>query len=174
MNKVNIVLVGFMASGKTTIGRRLSEITQQTFFDTDDYLVNKFEISIPEFFDVFGEELFREAETSILKDLLKYAPIISTGGGIILKSVNRKLLKESGHVVVFLDATFEAIQIRLISDKNNTRPLASVSQMAQLKERYEMRQSYYQEVADLVIDTTGKTPTEVVSEIEFFLKKSNA
>lgn len=170
MTDVNIILVGFMASGKTTVGKMLADVLVQDFYDTDDYLVNKFKLSIPEFFEAFGEDRFREAETYALRALLKYAPVISTGGGIILKSINRKLLKESGYVIVFLDASFETIQIRLTMDENDTRPLASASQMMQLKERYEMRQGYYREVADLVIDTTDKTPVKVIEEIKALLK----
>ena len=98
MNKsaTNVVLVGPMGSGKTSVGRRLACVLKRDFFDTDFEIVARTGVAIDHIFDVEGEEGFRKRETQMLKDLCEIPNIvIATGGGIVIKEENRKLLKQA-------------------------------------------------------------------------------
>ena len=104
----NIVLVGPMGSGKTTVGRRLADEMSQDFFDTDYEVIAKTGVSIDHIFDIEGEEGFRERESKILENLCQMSNIIlATGGGIVLLPKNRKILKNSGCLLYTSDAADE-------------------------------------------------------------------
>ena len=93
----NIVLVGLMGSGKTTVGRRLAHELNKDFFDTDHEIIDKTGVTIDHIFDIEGEEGFRERESKILENLCQMSNIIlATGGGIVLLLKNRKILKNAG------------------------------------------------------------------------------
>ena len=91
----NIILIGFMGSGKTTIGRRLSYRLKQTMTDTDKLIEKQQNLSIPELFERYGESRFRELETESIKYLLRTArnEVVSTGGGMPIRPENRTLLR---------------------------------------------------------------------------------
>ena len=161
----NIVLVGLMGSGKTTVGRRLSHELNQDFFDTDHEIIDKTGVNIDHIFDIEGEDGFRERESKILENLCQMSNIIlATGGGIVILSKNRKILKNSG-LVVYLSSSVNQLLKR--TAKSKTRPLLenSSDRRKTITELLEARDVYYREVASFVVDTTGKKLHEVVNII---------
>ena len=161
----NIVLVGLMGSGKTTVGRRLAHKLNQVFFDTDHEIINKTGVTIDHIFDIEGEEGFRERESKILENFCQMSNIIlATGGGIVILSKNRKILKNSG-LVVYLSSSVNQLLKR--TAKSKTRPLLenSSDRRKTITELLEARDVYYREVASFVVDTTGKKLHEVVNII---------
>ena len=161
----NIVLVGLMGSGKTTVGRRLAHELNQDFFDTDHEIIDKTGVNIDYIFDIEGEEGFRERESKILENLCQMSNIIlATGGGIVILSRNRKILKNSG-LVVYLCSSVDQLLNR--TAKSKTRPLLvnSSDRRKTIIDLLEARDAYYREVASYVVDTTGKKLHEVVNII---------
>ena len=162
----NIVLVGPMGSGKTTIGRRLAHELNRDFFDTDHEIIDKTGVAIDHIFDIEGEEGFRERESKILENLCQMSNIIlATGGGIVIKSKNREILKNSG-LVVYLSSSVDQLLRR--TAKSKTRPLLenSTDRRKTITDLIEARDLYYREVSSLVVDTTGKKFHEVINIIK--------
>ena len=162
----NIVLVGPMGSGKTTVGRRLAHELNQDFFDTDHEIIDKTGVTIDHIFDIEGEEGFRERESKILENLCQMSNIIlATGGGIVILPKNRKILKNAG-LVVYLSSSVDQLLMR--TSKSKTRPLLknSADQRKTITELVDARDVYYREVASLVVDTTGKKLHEVINIIK--------
>lgn len=165
LNSKNIVLVGPMGCGKTTIGRQLASKLNQDFFDTDHEIINKTGVSIDHIFDIEGEEGFRRRESEVLESLCDMNNIvIATGGGVVLLPQNRLVLKNAG-VVVYLSSSIEQLLRR--TAKSKTRPLLENSSDRQktITEIVNARDKYYREVATIVIDTTGKKLNEVIDII---------
>jgi shikimate kinase len=165
LNSKNIVLVGPMGCGKTTIGRRLSIKLNQDFFDTDHEIIKKTGVSIDHIFDIEGEEGFRQRESEALESLCDMKNVvIATGGGVVLLPQNRLVLKSTG-VVVYLLSSVDQLLRR--TAKSKTRPLLENSSDRQktITEIVNARDKYYREVATIVIDTTGKKLNEVIDLI---------
>jgi len=161
----NIVLVGPMGSGKTTVGRRLAYELNQKFFDTDHEIIDKTGVTIDHIFDIEGETGFRQRESKILENLCQMSNIIlATGGGIVILPKNRKILKNSG-LVVYLSSSVNQLLKR--TAKSKTRPLLenSSDRRKTITELLEARDVYYREVASFVVDTTGKKLHEVINII---------
>ena len=161
----NIVLVGPMGSGKTTVGRRLAHELNQNFFDTDHEIIDKTGVTIDHIFDIEGEEGFRDRESKILENLCQMSNIIlATGGGIVILPKNRKILKNAG-LVVYLSSSVDQLLRR--TAKSKTRPLLenSSDRKKTMTELVEARDVYYREVASVVVDTTGKKLHEVINII---------
>ena len=162
----NIVLVGPMGSGKTTVGRRLAHELNQDFYDTDHEIIDKTGVTIDHIFDIEGEDGFRERESKILENLCQMSNIIlATGGGIIILSKNREILKNVG-LVVYLSSSVNQLLIR--TAKSKTRPLLenSADRRKTITELVDARDVYYREVASLVVDTTRKNLHEVINIIK--------
>ena len=162
----NIVLVGPMGSGKTTVGRRLAHELNQDFFDTDHEIIDKTGVTIDHIFDIEGEEGFRERESKILENLCQMSNIIlATGGGIVILSKNRKILQNVG-LVVYLSSSVDQLLRR--TAKSKSRPLLenSTDRRKTITELVEARDMYYREVASIVIDTTGRRLHEVINIIK--------
>lgn len=161
----NIVLTGFMGSGKTTIGKLLSERYGYTFIDTDQYIEEKCGCTIAELFSKKGESYFRQLETDILKELnasLTHA-VLSTGGGLPLREENAAELATLG-TVIYLQITPEEVISRLSGD--NTRPLLSGDDPEQkVRDLLTYRTPLYERAADLTIPVTKLTPEYIVEEI---------
>ena len=138
----NIILTGFMASGKTTIGIELAKMAGCAFVDTDSMIEKNEKRSINKIFETDGEEYFRDAETETAKKISKMnGAVVSTGGGMILRAENIEHLRKNG-IVFFLDTDFEIIAKRLrVSD--STRPLANGQDINSLRKRYEDRLPFY-------------------------------
>ena len=165
LNSKNIVLVGPMGCGKTTIGRRLSIKLNQDFFDTDHEIIKKTGVSIDHIFDIEGEEGFRQRESEALESLCDMKNVvIATGGGVVLLPQNRVVLKSTG-VVVYLLSSVDQLLRR--TAKSKTRPLLENSSDRQktITDIVNARDKYYREVATIVIDTTGKKLNEVIDII---------
>lgn len=152
----NIVLIGFMGCGKTTIGIKLSYRMRRPMLDTDKLIEKDEGRTISEIFDTDGESYFRDLETKCLKKLIESTnnQIISVGGGLPIREENHALLKELG-TVIYLRARAETIYERLKNDK--TRPLLQGDD-PQLKIRtlMEKRAAIYEKAADIIIDVDGK------------------
>jgi shikimate kinase len=168
---INIILVGPMGSGKTSVGRRLACVLKRDFFDSDFEIVARTGVSIEHIFDVESEEGFRKRETAVLKDLCDISNIvIATGGGIVIKPENRELLKRNSFVV-YLASSVEQLIIR--TAKSKSRPLLekSTNREKTIRELMQQREPLYQEVADVVIDTTGKKLYAIINNIKKAIPK---
>ena len=167
----NIVLVGPMGSGKTSVGRRLACVLKRDFFDSDFEIVARTGVAIDHIFDVEGEEGFRNRETSMLADLCEISNIvIATGGGIVIKPENRELLKHNSFVV-YLSSSVEQLVNRTARSKSRPLLERSTNREQTIKDILEARESFYQEVADIVIDTTGKKLYAIINEITKSISK---
>ncbi len=161
----NIVLIGFMGSGKTTVGKSLEEKTDMTFVDTDE-LIEAYEgCKISDIFTDKGETYFRRLENETLKNLLESADdkIISTGGGIITNQDNIPLLKQLGKVY-YLKIKPETVVKRLEGDK--TRPLLmGENKLVKVEQLMSGRKELYEMAADKTIDTDYLSVNEIVDII---------
>ncbi|HEY8570017.1 shikimate kinase [Microbulbifer sp.] len=154
-----IFLVGPMGAGKSTIGKLLAAQLGLPFADSDKVIEDRSGADIPWIFDVEGEAGFRRRESAVLRDLCSGEPqVVATGGGIVLMPENRALLKNHGFVV-YLRAGLDQLVER--TSKNSNRPLLQVANpRAKLLEILQQRESFYDDVADLVCDTDDCTPKQ--------------
>lgn len=162
----NVILVGYMGCGKSTVGIRLSYRLKMPFLDTDKEIEKKHSCVISEVFATLGEETFRNWETEYLKKLgeRNAAYVISTGGGMVLREENRQLLKKLG-TVVYLRAKPETIAERLKGD--TTRPLLQTENPVQkIREMLEKRAPVYEQAADWILDVDHKSFEQILGEIE--------
>ncbi len=159
----NIVLTGFMGTGKTTISKILSKVLAMPLVDIDEEIERHENMTINEIFARFGEPYFRDIESMIIKRVSEMRGIIiSTGGGSILREENIKNLKSNG-IIFCLTATPDTIFKR--TAHHDDRPLLRVPDpMTRIKELLEYRMPFY-EKADFLIPTDNLTPEEVVEEI---------
>lgn len=160
----NIILVGFMGTGKSTIGRSLSQILSYPLIDTDQLIEKQQGRSIPKIFEEAGEDAFRDMETALLRSLLNQSGhIISTGGGIIVREENRQLLRKMGYVI-WLVASPEEIHNR--TSRNNSRPLLITKDPAgTIRKLLETRIPLYKECAHLAIETNQLNFDEITTGI---------
>lgn len=168
--KHNIILIGFMGCGKSTVGKKLANAFSYRFLDTDTLIEERGGKKISQIFEEEGEEAFRQAETELLKKLLLQTDkaVIATGGGMPMREENRRYLRQMG-TVVFLKADIETLLERLKSDTE--RPLAAGSDREKrLRALYQERLLRYKEAAELWIDTDGKSFYRIIQEIEQYIK----
>ncbi len=159
--------VGSMGAGKTTIAHLLGRRLKYPVYDSDQYIESSTGVDIPLIFELEGESGFREREAKALRELTEREQIIlSTGGGAILTSENRRLLANKG-IVIYLQISPEEQYRRLKGDRS--RPLIQTTDpLERLKELALERNALYQEVADITIKVDGRTPTEI---LEILLSK---
>lgn len=162
----NIILCGFMGSGKTALGRMLSERKKLRFFDTDEIIVEKMRMPIADIFAKYGEEHFRSLETETIKEFAGSENcVISLGGGLAANERNHPYLKEAG-IIVLLECNIEETLRRISGDK--TRPLTTDGSEDIIK-RYNFRKPIYETVADAVVDSSGtaeETYKKLLSALE--------
>lgn len=165
----NILLIGFMGAGKSTVSAKLSELLAMEIMEMDAHIQEKEGMSIKEIFAVNGEEYFRNCESNTLIELREKKHMVVSCGGVPLREKNVELMKNSGYVV-WLTATPEAIYERV---KDSTeRPLLNGNMNVPfIQNLMESRREKYERVADIVIDTTGK---EIESICEELLQKLSA
>ncbi len=160
----NLILVGPMGAGKSTIGRLLAKELKLQFKDSDKEIEHRTGADIPWIFDVEGEQGFREREQLMIAELCELSGVvIATGGGVVLRPENRKALSAGGRVV-YLHASVEQQLDRTSRDRN--RPLLRNSDPAKvLGSLMEIRDPLYREIADVVVETDERPPRMVVQEI---------
>ena len=172
MQKRNIYLVGPMGAGKSTIGRVLAAELHLGFRDSDKVIEDRTGADIPWIFDMEGEEGFRDRESAVLQELSQSKDlVIATGGGIILRSKNREVMKSSGYVC-YLTASIEQLVERTARDKK--RPLLQVENPRQkIIDLVSLRAPLYVESADFVINTDRRSPKVVAQEISALIKSAS-
>ena len=163
--KNNLILTGYMGSGKTSVGRALARMLESIFLDTDHLIEEQEGCSISEIFSGKGEEAFREMETACLKELIRKRSVgvISVGGGTPLREENRQLMKRLGRVV-YLQADPDTIFERIRND--HSRPLLQTEDpRKRIEEMVKQREPAYLEAADQVIRVDGRRIEEIAEEI---------
>ena len=146
----NIILIGPMGSGKTTVGKMLAKTLGRDFVDTDQCIEDALEVSISWIFDQEGEVGFRLRETKMLKQQLQRSGlVIATGGGIVTVEENRKILAESDCLIIYLRPDLKVLYRRLSQSKK--RPLIDNDEdkQQQIEKLFEQRDPLYTQVADI-------------------------
>lgn len=166
--KKNIVLIGFMGTGKTSIGKLLAAKLGCAFIDLDHKIESDNNMKIPEIFQKYGEAHFRELEKQAVKEAAERRGIvIATGGGTIKDKENMRLLKQSG-VVICLTADVDEILLR--TESKGDRPVldakdkAHGNRRAAIEKLLEERQIFYDQ-ADYKVDTTNWSPMQIIGDI---------
>lgn len=164
IKNTNIILIGFMGTGKTSVSSKLSKMLNIKKIDTDELIELQENMTIDKMFSNYGENYFRKCETKALMQLSDEKNIvISCGGGIVLKDENIEIMKKQGKVVL-LTATPEVIYDRV--KNSNTRPILnenmSIEYIANLIEN---RKDKYLKAADIIVDTDNKSLEEICEEI---------
>ncbi|MCI7131395.1 MAG: chorismate mutase [Lachnospiraceae bacterium] len=166
----NIVLIGFMGSGKSTISRALSKVFAMDVIEMDQVIADREGMSISEIFEVHGEEYFRNLETELLREMQnRKGVVISCGGGVPMRDENVVEMKKNGKVIL-LTAAPETILERVRN--NHDRPLLENNKNVDfISELMEKRRSKYEAAADIIIQTDGKSEFEICEEIISHAKK---
>lgn len=161
---MNIVLTGFMATGKTAIGRAIADNSGYAFEDTDSMIVTRSGMEINEIFDKYGEERFREMEREAVCDAAKRDnTVIATGGGVVLDKRNIDTLRKNG-VIFNLNPDFSVIESR-VSEARATRPLMKNENIEEIKKRFEQRKPFYDNCDCKIHITHDRTPASYAEEI---------
>jgi shikimate kinase len=160
----NIILVGPMGAGKSSVGRRLAQILGREFIDSDNEIEQRTGVDIPLIFEIEGEAGFRKREQQTIADLCKRKDIVlATGGGAILAEENRRHLGGNG-IVVYLRTSVDQQLRRTGRDRN--RPLLQTEDpRAKLEELLEIRDPLYRQTAGMIVDTDGRDVKSVAKEI---------
>jgi shikimate kinase len=170
MNKKNIILIGMMGSGKTTVAKQLHKLLPDyRLVDLDHQIEIDHKQKISEIFDKNGEDYFRALEAIALKGVLENQnQIIASGGGIVLKDSNRELIKQKAFAV-YLKTDLAVIFDRIKHSKN--RPLLNTPHPQEvIKKLYSERSAFYESTSNLTIDTNHQAPEEIAQKIQNHLK----
>jgi shikimate kinase len=167
---MNIILIGYRGTGKTSVGRVLAKKLNRTLTETDGRIVEKTGMSIPEIVNKHGWEYFRDLESQVVKELKdKENLIVDTGGGIILRDGNISHLKKQGKIF-WLKASVPSI-IDRIKDDSNRPSLTSKSFIEEVEDVLAQRLPKYKKAAQYIIETQNKGIEEVADKILSILKK---
>lgn len=167
---MNIVITGFMATGKTEISKAIAKMSKYELVDTDDMIVQKAGISINEIFDKYGEKYFREMEYEAVCEASKNDnTVIATGGGVVLNIKNIEKLRENG-IIFNLSPDFDVICER-IEDARKTRPLMRNDSIEEIKKRFDDRKKFYDNCDYKIKVINGRTPTSYAEEILKIVEK---
>ena len=160
----NIILIGFMGAGKTTISDYLSTMFAMNIVEMDQVIEEREEMSIQDIFATYGEEYFRELETNLLIEMQsRKNTVISCGGGVAMRERNVAEMKKNGRVVL-LTASPETIYER-VKDSNRRPVLNGRKNVQGISELMEQRREKYEAAADIVVNTDGKTVLQVCEEM---------
>ena len=159
----NIYLVGFMGSGKTSVGKEIAKIKRLNFYDTDSLIELRERRTISDIFSENGEKYFRELEKNILKEISsKKNAVIACGGGIVMDEENIKIMKKTG-VLIYLSASREKILKRISGSAH--RPLLNVPEPEkEISSLMKQREKFYAK-ADIIINTSELSVKEVAEKI---------
>lgn len=161
----NMILIGFMGAGKTTVGRLLAEETGMEYIDTDERIEAEQKRCIPDIFAEQGEMCFRDLETDLLRRMQTETEhaVISVGGGMPIRRENREFLRELG-CVIYLSATKETILGRVRND--GSRPMLNGDDLeARVEKLMRDREMFYRQAAHLDIRTDGRSVRQVLQII---------
>ncbi|MDH0746503.1 shikimate kinase AroK [Pseudomonas sp. GD03842] len=160
----NLILVGPMGAGKSTIGRLLAKELRLPFKDSDKEIEQRTGANIPWIFDKEGESGFRDREAAMIAELCAYdGVVLATGGGAVMREENRRALHAGGRVI-YLHASVEQQVGRTSRDRN--RPLLRTADPARvLRDLLAIRDPLYREIADVIIETDERPPRMVVHDI---------
>ncbi len=165
---MNIVLIGYRGTGKTSVGVALSKRLGKTFCDTDDYIETKVKRPISDMVAREGWAFFREKEKEAIREVSQYKDcVIAAGGGAVLGAGNVENLKENG-VVILLEASTQTILERMRYDKKTEQQRPSLTgkdPYKEIEEVLEFRRPIYQKAMDFSVDTTSKSIDQVLDEI---------
>lgn len=167
---MNIVLTGFMASGKSVVSEKLAKLTGRKLIDTDKYIEEKEGTSINEIFKTHGEKYFRELEKAAVRVVAdEENAVISTGGGTVLDKLNIDCLKKTGKVF-YLAPDFEIIEKRII-EASRTRPLLQNQSIEDIRKRFNDRIPFYENcnyrlhiTEDMSVDDCAKKILDLMGE----------
>jgi shikimate kinase len=148
----NLILVGMMGSGKTTMGRALAKHLGKVFVDSDEEIIKRTGVTIQHIFDVEGEAGFRQREAAAIRELVgRNNMVFATGGGAVLEEQNRTMLQRNG-IVIYLKASVHDLWQRTRHDRN--RPLLQTDNPhAKLTELFQQRDPLYRQVSDIVVQS---------------------
>lgn len=158
-----LILVGFMGAGKTTVGQELADRIKTVQYDLDQLIEQQLGESIGTYFERNGEASFRSFETQVLQDYLATPGILSTGGGIVMQAVNRSMLGDPKAIVIYLRTQPQQLLRRLANDMQ--RPLLKQLTRESFVDLWNYREPLYQEVANIIIDTDNLTPSQIADKI---------
>ena len=165
---MNIVLIGFRGTGKSTVGRLLAKRLERVFIDSDKYIEDSTGKTIKSIFEEYGEEGFRQIEADTIAELSKADnKVISAGGGAVIREGNARNLKDNGFLVL-LEATPEIIHNRIAQDKNTTQQRPSLTDkkpLDEIKHLIAERKPAYKSAADFTINTSYVSCEDIVNEI---------
>ncbi len=160
--KFNVILIGFMGSGKSTIGKQLAKDLDMTFLDMDTIIQRNVDMTIHEIFTQKGESFFRNEERELSEKISSLKNlIVATGGGIVLQPENMEWLSKTG-VIFYIKCDFDTIVQRIKAQKN--RPLFS-SNLEQFKDLFHSREHLYKKYTNQIVDVNKKSVKTLVDEI---------
>lgn len=162
--KSNLILIGFMGTGKTSLGKLLAEKLGRGFVDIDQKIEQDAGISIPQIFERYGEKYFREIEKKTVEEITKRRGlVIATGGGTVKDEDNMRMLKSSGVIVCL---TTEPEEIFRRTERRGERPVldGGEDRLQTIKKLLSERQKFYAQ-SDYTIDTTDWSPLQIMNDI---------
>jgi len=167
----NLVLIGPMGAGKSTIGRLLAKALNRSFKDSDQEIEQRSGVDIPWIFEKEGEQGFRARETAMLAELCAQDNLVlATGGGAILSAQNRQHLQTNSFVIYLYIPIAEQLKR---TAQNRSRPLLNQGNPEQILENLmAVRDPLYREIADLIIETDGNAPQQTAQEILLYLQRT--
>jgi shikimate kinase len=163
-----VFLIGYRCTGKTTVARLLAEKLGWDWVDADEELETRYGTSIRQIFASEGESGFRDKEEQIFAELCRpQRCVVATGGGVILRDVNRQRMRSAGKVV-WLTADAQTIWERLRADPTTAekRPPLTVGGLAEIEELLKIREPLYRACADFIISTAGQSIGEIAQQID--------
>ena len=171
---MNIILIGYMGTGKSAAGRETACLAGCSWYDLDELIEERTGMTIPDYMQAYGEEAFRDRESEALSVFLQDTSdqsgpvLLSCGGGVVLRAENRELLKQNG-LVIRLTARPETVLERVKTDIS-ARPLLKRMQsdeqlLQHIRNMMEQREQYYEQAADVTIETDGREPSETAELI---------